>query len=143
MHQARLFRGRGYGELVIYSNNELVHHTGFAPRYWRFPFLGKDDIQIASAWTSPAHRDKGLAEFATEKIIASARRPGRRFWYCVEDDNITSIRIAEKLGFSIVGVGTWVVPMGLELLSYYAILDSAQTATCRRAEKHMRVVVNA
>ena len=143
MHQARLLRGHGYGEIVIYSDNELVHHTGFAPRYWRFPFLGKDDIQIASAWTSPAHQEKGFAEFAIEKIIASARRPGRRFWYCVEDSNLASIRVAEKLGFSLIGIGTWVVPMGMELLSYYEILDSAQTGTCLRAEESMKLVVSA
>ena len=126
MHQARSL-GRGhYGEVVIYSDNELVHHTGFAARYWRFPFLRKDDLQIATSWTSPAHRDQELAEFAIEKIIGAYRRPGRRFWYCVEEDNPESVRVAEKTGFSLVGIGEWVVPLGVELLSYYRILDPAR-----------------
>jgi RimJ/RimL family protein N-acetyltransferase len=126
MHQARSF-GRGhYGEVVIYSDNVLVHHTGFAARYWRFPFLRKDDLQIATSWTSPAHRDQELAEFAVEKIIGAYRRPGRCFWYCVEDDNPESIRVAEKTGFSLVEIGEWVVPLGVELLSYYRILDPAR-----------------
>lgn len=67
-----------------------------------------------------------LAEFAVEKVIGAYRRPGRRFWYCVEDDNAESIRVAEKTGFSLVGIGEWVVPLGVELLSYYRILDPAR-----------------
>ena len=126
MHQARLF-GRGhYGEVVIYSDGELVHHTGFAARYWRFPFLRKDDLQITSSWTAPEHREQGLEEFAVEKIIGAYRRPGRRFWFCVEEGDLESIRVAEKTGFSPVGVGNQVLPFGVELLSYYRMHDPAR-----------------
>jgi RimJ/RimL family protein N-acetyltransferase len=128
MHQARFFRRGHYGELVIYCDGELVHHTGFAARYWRFPFLRKDDLQIATSWTSPEHRDQGLAEFAVEKIIGAYRKPGRRFWFCVEDSDVDAIRVAEKTGFSPVGTGKWVVPFGVELLSYYQMLPTHPVA---------------
>jgi len=35
------------------------------------------------------------------------RTRGRGFWYIVADNNLPSIRVVEKAGFKLVGVGEW------------------------------------
>jgi len=98
-----------------------VHYSGFTPRYWRFPFLQDSDLQIGDTWTEPSHRGKGLALFALLEIIRIKRKPGRKFWYVVGGLNTPSIRVVEKAAFSLVGKGTFIVPLGIKLLGSYVM----------------------
>lgn len=119
--RAHLFAGDDCGgALLIRSLKEVVHYSGFTPRYWRFPFMGDGDLQIGDTWTAPAHRGKGLARFAVEGIVAAASQPDQCFWYVVEEINQPSIRVVEKAGFALAARGTWIKPWRLKLLGYYA-----------------------
>ncbi|HZO81549.1 MAG TPA: GNAT family N-acetyltransferase [Candidatus Binataceae bacterium] len=119
LRRARLFAGAECGALLIRDRGAVVHYSGFTPRYWRFPFMGDDDLQIGDTWTAPAHRGRGLALFALETIVAAAARPGRCFWYVVANTNRPSIRVVEKAGFTLASDGVWIKPWGLKLLGYY------------------------
>jgi RimJ/RimL family protein N-acetyltransferase len=121
MHHLRIFSNRDYGIFCVYAGGELVHRSVVSPRYFRFPFMAKDDLQIGDTWTHPAHRRRGIAAFAIQEILAACARPRRAVWYLTEADNIASIRAAEKLGFVKVGEGTRQSRWGLRLLGYFAL----------------------
>ena len=120
-HYLRLFSNQGYTIFVIYDGKRLIHRSCVFPGYFRFPFMGKDDLQIGDTWTAPDHRGKGLALFALQEISRLQKRPGRKFWYVVDESNIPSIRVVEKAGFTKVGEGTRTKRFGLSLLGAYVI----------------------
>lgn len=124
VQRLRLFAGPGCGALLIYDREQLVHYSGFTPGYWRFPFVTGEDFQIGHTWTHPAHRGRGLALFALQKIVMTLTRPGRRFWYVVEVTNESSIRVAMKAQFILRGEGTWVMPWGFKLAGAYVIRNA-------------------
>lgn len=109
----------------MFFEDKLVHYSAFTGRYWRFPCLGDDDIQIGDTWTDPAHRSKGIASFAIDQIVSRKQKPGRQFWYCVEAINRSSIRVADSAGFEVVGEGIWRKPFGLKLLGSYVLLTAS------------------
>jgi RimJ/RimL family protein N-acetyltransferase len=54
--------------------------------------------------------------------------PERRFWYVVEDANVASIRVIEKAGFILTGIGKRVPRLGIGLLGYYVIEHESSVA---------------
>jgi RimJ/RimL family protein N-acetyltransferase len=109
LHVSRVFPSRDSGAMLVYEGDEIAHYSAFTPRYWRFPFLASQDIQIGDIWTEPAHRGKGLAKHTLRRLIERLQVPGRSFWYVVEDVNRPSIKVAEDCGFRLAGVGTRVI----------------------------------
>lgn len=126
------FSNREVGAVCIYYGDRLVHYSGFTPRYWRFPFLSDDDLQIGDTWTCPAHRGKGLAGYALDEILNMKQKGGRGMWYVVGDNNPASIRVVERAAFELMGVGHWHRPWGIKLLGSY-VLDPIATNAAERA----------
>lgn len=116
-----LFTNSECGALCIFNGDTLVHYSAFTPRYWRFRFLGDEDLQIGDTWTHPLERGRGLAFFALSQILAVKQKTGRRFWYVVEKTNLPSIRVIEKAGFTVVGQGSFVEPLRIKLFGTYRI----------------------
>lgn len=125
LHRLHVFAGDGCGALLVRDSTRLVHYSGFTPRFWRFPFLADGDLQIGHTWTDPAYRGEGIALFALQTVVRLERKPGRRFWYVVEDVNLASIRVAEKAGFALAGEGTWIKPWGLQLPGSFVMLTGS------------------
>lgn len=123
MHNLNLFANQDYSIFVIYSRNQLIHRSCVFPRYFRFPFMNKDDLQIGDTWTHPEHRGQGLATFALRQVIQERQMTGRKFWYIVEQENKPSIRVVEKAGFNLIGKGMKRKRFGLGLLGSYMIQD--------------------
>ena len=121
IHALRLFYNRDYGVMLIRNGGKVVHRSCVFPGWFRFPFMARADLQVGDTWTDPDHRGKGLAAAALAQVLASEPRPDRRFWYVVEEENVSSIRVAEKVGFRMVGTGGKRKRLGLGLLGYYGI----------------------
>jgi RimJ/RimL family protein N-acetyltransferase len=121
MHYSHLFANRDYGVLLIHHKGQLVHHSGIFPRYFRFPFMAKDDLQIGDTWTASEYRGKGLATFAVQYTVQWLKKPGRRFWYVTETNNLASIRVIEKSGFVKVGEGSRIKRYRLSVLGAFVI----------------------
>lgn len=121
MHHLHIFTNKDYSLYLIYDGDNLIHRSVITPRYFRFPFMGKKDLQIGDTWTMPEYRGKGLASFAIQEIVKLHKKPGRRFWYIVEEDNIPSIRAVEKVGFVKYGVGTRKKRIGMALFGFFEI----------------------
>jgi len=121
LYRAHLFGGSDCGALLVYEGERLAHYSNYTPRYWRFPFLADDDLQIGDTWTDPAYRGRGLALFALQTLEASLERPNRHLWYVVGKLNQPSIRVAEKARFTLVAEGTRVTPWRLKLAERYVM----------------------
>ncbi len=121
MHYLRLLGNRDYCLFIVYSGDTIVHRSCVFPRYFRFPFMDKDDLQIGDTWTAKEHRGKGLATFAIRKIFELNKKSGRRFWYVTEEANIASIRAVENAGFAQIGKGERLDRFGIKLIGSYLL----------------------
>lgn len=86
--------------------------------------MGKDDLQIGDTWTAPEHRGKGLATYAIYEILRHHGKPGRRIWYITDQDNPSSVRVMEKVGFVLAGKGKRLSRYGSKLLGTFVIDES-------------------
>ena len=120
-HELGIFMNKGYAIFLIYYDNQIVHRSCIFPGYFRFPFMQKQDLQIGDTWTHPDHRGKGLATYALHEILRLRGKQGQSFWYIVEEENLASIRVVEKAGFSKVGRGIRTKRFGVSLLGSYII----------------------
>jgi RimJ/RimL family protein N-acetyltransferase len=128
MHRLRLFSNGEYRVLVVYFDGRLVHRSGLYPRYARFPFMAREDVQIGDVWTDPGHRNRGLASFALQALVGATVGQGRRVWYVVETSNAPSIRTVEKIGFARVGTGARTKRLGLALLGQFVLAPGQDPA---------------
>lgn len=122
LHHARIFSNREYGLFLIRHSGAIVHRSVVTPGYFRFPFMGKEDLQIADTWTSLDHRGKGFAVFAIRKIVSEYARQGRRIWYIVDNNNLPSIKAAERAGLLRYGEGTRTKRFGVGLFGQYKMV---------------------
>jgi RimJ/RimL family protein N-acetyltransferase len=122
MHRAHAFANRDYAVLVGFRNDAVVHRLGIFPRSFRFPFMGDRDLQIGDVWTDPAHRGRGLAAYGIQYAVERMQTdPSRTYWYVVGDDNLPSIRAAERAGLSRWGEATRTARLGLRSLGQFNV----------------------
>jgi len=105
-----LFPRRDFAEVSLWREGRLLHRLIVTPRWWRFPFMARDDLQIGDLWTDPDFRGQGFARAA---IAEAHRRFPDRFWYVVGVDNAASIRLIESCGYRLVGQGRRTRPLGV------------------------------
>lgn len=119
LHQARVFATREYCVFCIFFNGVLVHRTAVMPRFFRFPFVGDNALEVGPVWTDPAHRGMGLASEVLRTI--RNRFSHRRLWYVVRENNPTSIRVAESIGFVRAGTCVRTRRFGLKVLGAFEL----------------------
>ena len=122
--RVRIFNAPGYAALLIYDGNRLIHRACIFPRFFRFPFMGANDLQAGYLWTADSHRGRGIATASLSMILARLG-PKTTFWYLSENSNPASIKVAEANGFSLVGRGAKLSRIGLRALGHYSLEDSA------------------
>lgn len=120
-HHLRIFANRGFAVLLMFRDGRVIQHSVLTPRYFRFPFMEKNDLQIGNTWTDARHRGKGLAAFAIRRLVDENRAPGRRFWYVVERNNKPSISAVKKAGFVKFGEGVRTRRLGLSILGSFEV----------------------
>jgi RimJ/RimL family protein N-acetyltransferase len=91
------------------------------PRYFRFPFMGFNDLQFGDIWTHPAHRGQGLGQLGLSAALAYAWQPGRKLWYLTEMENIPSQKLAEAAGFRRWGEGVRTARLGVGFLGQFVV----------------------
>lgn len=117
-HISGIFKNRRYAILLIYQKGQMIHHSCIFPKYSRFPFMDKTDLQVGDTWTAPEARGKGLAVYALTLILKDYAND-TNVWYLTTPDNTASIRVAEKCGFSIYAKGRRYKCLGISLLGNY------------------------
>ena len=131
-HYCRLFQGREYALLLRYENGELVHRSCIFPRFYRFPFMGRRDLQVGDVWTAPPYRSRGTAGRALKEILRRFR--DRAVWYVCEESNVASIRVAESAGMRIAGFGTRTKRLGLRVLGQFRMFSTEPSSGAGRHE---------
>jgi RimJ/RimL family protein N-acetyltransferase len=105
-HQFGIFSNKNYHIYLIYANDgSLIHRSCVFPKYFRFPFMINEDLQIGDTYTEEGYRGRGLAKIVLQNIVSNHEKFNGRLWYVVEDDNLPSIKVVEKSGFERYGVG--------------------------------------
>jgi RimJ/RimL family protein N-acetyltransferase len=94
------------------------------PGYFRFPFMGRRDIQIGDTWTAEEERGRGLAREALRFALSRLPLQGGRVWYVTRADNAASVAVAQSAGLRLVGRGCKFPRMGVHLFGYYGIVES-------------------
>lgn len=119
-HILRLFRSSKYSVFLIYYDQEIVHCSVVIPAFFKYPFMGKNDVSIGPVDTNKDHRRKGLSSYAIRKIIETYERQNTQFWYYMRDENEISKRVIEKFGFTAWGEGIRLSGTGiLRIEKYY------------------------
>ena len=120
-----LFANRNFAVVAVLRGDELLHKLIVTPRWYRFPFMADDDLQLGGLWTAPAERGRGLARAA---MAAAHDHFGTRYghmWYVVDDTNIASCRLVEACGYTLFGSGVRTAPMGVRALGRFVITAPA------------------
>lgn len=123
MHQLRFFPNRDYSVLLIHRGNDLIHRSCIFPRYFRYPFMKDNDLQIGDTFTDHEYRGKGIATLAILNIVESLKMNNRKIWYITEENNKSSIRVIEKAGFKKIGSGIRTSKFGLRLLGSFIMRE--------------------
>jgi RimJ/RimL family protein N-acetyltransferase len=123
LHMIRVFRNREYGAFLIRHDNQWVHRSVVTPRFFRFPFMKVNDLQVGDVWTAERERGRGLASFALLSILDADRNRQRPYWYLVEEDHLASIRIAERANFRRAALGTRTSRFGIRFFGAYQIRE--------------------
>jgi RimJ/RimL family protein N-acetyltransferase len=102
MDRARLFAQRDFAEITLWQGDDLLHRLILTPRWYRFPFMAGQDLQIGNVWTHPAMRGQGLARLGVGQALAVAQG---RVWYVTGAQHRASIALATGMGFRPAGHG--------------------------------------
>lgn len=69
----------------------------------QFPFMEKSDIFIGPVSTNVDYRRQNIMAYIVSKMYN--QNDSINYWWVVHQDNIGSIKLAEKLGFTLYGEG--------------------------------------
>jgi len=122
MHYLGLFSNKKFGLALLYKKNKLIHRTLITPKYFRFPFMAKEDIQVGDLWTDSKYRNFGLATTALQAIVQlHSVDTNASIWYVTEGNNIPSVHTALKNNFQLYGTGEKISVFGVALFGRYTI----------------------
>lgn len=79
---------------------EVAYHCAVHGKNFKFPWMSKDDYQIASCYTNEAFRGRNIYPWALVQIMAKEKGNACMF---IRKDNIASQRGVAKAGFECVG----------------------------------------
>ena len=122
-HHAHIFSNRDYGIILIRRAGMLVHRSCVFPRYFRFPFMARADLQVGDTWTAPEERGKGLGKWALASAVCRCRARGTTLWYVCDEWNDASAAVASRVGFQCVGRGARNKWHGIDLFGHFEILQ--------------------
>jgi RimJ/RimL family protein N-acetyltransferase len=124
-HHLRIFKNREYRIVFTRDGDRVIQRSCLLLAFFRFPFMQAADLAVG-VWTHPEYRSKGLAARTVRRAIKLSNPPQRKIWYVTKETNLPSIRLAERMGFSLLGKGRRVSAFGFRLFGRF-ILDSLES----------------
>ncbi|CAA6805030.1 MAG: Unknown protein [uncultured Sulfurovum sp.] len=94
-----------YKIIYLYDNDKIIHYTHLLPKFFKFPFMKSDDLEIGPSWTAIEFRGKGLFPSVIAYILEHFKKGHRDFHILVHDDNISSQKAIQKVDFQEWGRG--------------------------------------
>jgi len=87
------------------TNGETVHYSVVLPKFFKFPFMRGEDLEIGPCWTHEAYRGKQIYPVVIAHILNRFRKEGRSFFMLTHRENRASRRGIEKAGLLLWGSG--------------------------------------
>jgi RimJ/RimL family protein N-acetyltransferase len=115
------FSRAGFTEFRVQHGGEIVQRLIVTPRWYRFPFMGANDLQVGDVWTSPGHRRRQLARIALTEAHRRLATDPATIWYVVDSGNEASAALARSCGYRHVATGRRTRRLGTSLLGQYVI----------------------
>jgi RimJ/RimL family protein N-acetyltransferase len=104
MHMIAYLFGGGYKVLYLSQNDEIVSYIVFAKcKDWIVKGANKDDYYTVFLWTYPKFRKNGYATKMVEYMLHKTGIQFKNFYKIIAKDNFSSIHVAEKSGFVMIG----------------------------------------
>lgn len=88
-----------YKIIYIYDNTKIIHYSHILPKFFKFPFMKRNDLEIGPAWTDKNYRGRGIFPYVLWEIIHKFQKDKRDFYVFTHIDNISSQRAIVKAGF--------------------------------------------
>jgi RimJ/RimL family protein N-acetyltransferase len=94
-----LFTFARYSIYYVYDvTGRIIHFSHVMPKIFKYAFMpSKNSIHIGPCWTNKNHRGKGIYPAVLSKICADHSQ--KDVYIGTDDDNISSQRGIEKVGF--------------------------------------------
>ena len=70
------------------NKNKILHKTLIFPKFYRFPFMKKQDLQLGDILTEKSFRGKGVASKVINSILIKYKT--KNFWFLCNENNISS-----------------------------------------------------
>ncbi|WP_294819444.1 hypothetical protein [uncultured Flavobacterium sp.] len=99
-HFLGVFRNKRYSVIYVYDreNGAMMSSTLLVPTYFKWPFMGKEDLQYSYSITKPQYRGKGINTYVKQYARVLYPQKEVAFWGLVHPENISSIKVLEKTG---------------------------------------------
>ncbi len=104
-HLLSIFKNKKYSSYYSSEKSTIICSFLAVPAYYRWPFMQKNSVQFTYIITEKEHRGKGLAWQGIFQAFTELKKEGIvSFWYITDSQNQSSQRLAEKMGFQLIGV---------------------------------------
>jgi hypothetical protein len=104
-HILRIFSNRNYCSILLYEKEVLVSSLLIVPKYMKWPFMEKNDLQITYVITNELYRGLGIASLMLSSIPMFFNDFNGNWWYVTSNENLVSQKLASKMGFRVIGNG--------------------------------------
>lgn len=98
-----IFKSNNYSAFFAYKENQLVGSLLVVPKYFKWPFMSKDDLQLTYVKIYKEYRGKGYAKqmITNALFMLKNRNKDTIVWYVTDDSNLASKSTAEGVGFKL------------------------------------------
>lgn len=101
-----LFSRNKYFIVYVKNQNKIIHHSVCITKFYRFPFMDSNDLEIGPCWTDENYRGKGIYPYVLKYVLSNFKDKYDKFFIMTDSDNIASQKGILKAGFEFIGKGT-------------------------------------
>jgi hypothetical protein len=87
------------------AGGETVHYSVVLPKFFKFPFMRGDDLEIGPCWTHESYRGRNIYPAVITRILKRFKKEERAFFMLTHRKNVASQKGIEKAGFRSWGRG--------------------------------------
>lgn len=104
-HLLGIFKNKNYSAVLVYHQDQLIASLLIVPKYFKWPFMGNNDVQFTYVLTKKEYRGQGLATKMLLFGYEHLKLKVNNYWYVTTEDNVISQNVAMKCGFLKRGIG--------------------------------------
>lgn len=118
LHFTKTFKTPYYSQAELKKDGKRVCSCLIVPKFYRWPFMNDEDIQFAYVMTDNEHRGKGYSWqliYHTYQLLS--KNSSKTYWYVTDTGNPASMRLSEKMGFTLYATGKQKTFLGIKTLT--------------------------